>query len=96
MQGPYVSPFVEAFPDYLGRAITVTFPFDNTTHALADATVVRDAGCLWGTLMIGDPNGAVKTFAVAFGTSTVRTQQLKNNGLNTIDDIFALQITAGP
>ena len=96
MNGPAVSPFIWSATDYLERAITVTFPFDNTTHALADATVVRDAGCLWGTLMIGDPNGAVKTFAVPFGTSTVRSQQLKNNGLNTIDDIFALQITAGP
>ena len=96
MNGPLVSPYIWAASDYLGRQITVTFPFDNTTHALADATVTRDVGCLWGTLMIGDPNGAVKTFAIAFGTSTVRSQQLKNNGLNTIDDIFALQITAGP
>ena len=93
---PNTSPYVEAFPDYLGRALTISVAFDNLTFALGDTTVVRDAGCLWGTLIIGDPNGAAKTFAIAFGTSTVRKQQLHNNGLDTINDILNLNITAGP
>lgn len=91
---PLTSPFVQAFPDFLGRALTISVAFDNSTFALGTTTVTRDAGCLWGTLLIGDPNGAVKQFPVQFGTSTITATKLRNSGLNTIQDILDLNLTA--
>lgn len=93
---PLTSPWVESFTDYQGLALTVTVNFDNISHALTSAMVTRDAGCLWGTLIIGNPvDGTAKTFTVASGsTTTVNSRQLSKQGLNTIEDVLALQMTA--
>lgn len=93
---PLASPVVESFSDYQGLALKVTINFDNATHALTNVVVTRDLGCLWGTLIVGNPvDGTAKTFTVADGsTSTVNAKQLSHRGLNTIEDVLALQITA--
>jgi hypothetical protein len=91
-----VSPWAWSAADYLGRAITISVAFNDSTRALGTTTVTRDAGCLWGTLIIGDPTGTPKTFPVPAGTSTISATKLRNQGLNTIEDVLALQITAGP
>jgi hypothetical protein len=91
---PIATPWVESFSDYLNRNLSISIAFDNVTRALGVTTVTRDDGCLWGTLIIGDPATTTKTFAVPFGTSTVSAQRLHQNGLNTIEDVLALQITA--
>ena len=98
---PLVSPWLWSAPDYLERAITLTVNFNNATRALQNSTVVRDAGCLYGHVYIGlgadgTPDTTTKSFAVPVGTTTLTANQLGNKGLNTIDDVLALQITAGP
>lgn len=98
--GVQVSPWSAAFPDYQGNAITVTVTFNNSTKALSGATVVRDVGCVYTFLAFGlgpdgTPNTAPARFNVPVGTTNVTANQLKAGGLNTINDVLALQITAG-
>lgn len=99
---PLVSPWTWGTTDYQGATLTITVPFDNTTRALVNSTsVTRASGCVYGHLYIGTgpdgtPNTTTHVFAVSVGTTTVSAKQMSNHGLNTIDDILALQITAGP
>lgn len=98
---PFLSPWLWAASDYLGRAITITVTFDNTTKALSSGSIVRATGGLYGHLYIGlgvdgSPNSTTHQFAVPVGTTGISKGQFSANGLNTIDDILALQITAGP
>lgn len=92
--GVQQSPWSVAFPDYQGNAITITLTFNNSTRALTGGTVVRDAGCVYSTIVIGDPATTQMTFQVPFGSTTLKANQLSNKGLNTIEDVLALQITA--
>jgi hypothetical protein len=97
-----VSPWVWQTLDYQGNALTITVPFNDSTRALVNSTtVVRDAGCVYGHLYIGTgTDGTVETtthsFAIPVGTTTVNARQMGNKGLNTIEDVLTLQITAGP
>ena len=75
--------------------------FNNATRALTGATVFRDATCLYqqiyiGTGTDGTPNSTNKKFPVPAGTTSISANQLKQVGLNVIEEILALQITAGP
>jgi hypothetical protein len=98
---PLTSPWVWSAADYLGRTITITSNFNNATRALQASSVVRAAGCLYGHLYIGlggdgTPDSTTKSFAVPVGTTSITANQMSAKGLNTIDDVLALQITAGP
>lgn len=98
--GVQTSPLVIAFPDYQQNAITCTITFNNASKALTGATVVRDPGCVYTYLSFGlgpdgTPNTAPGRFNVNVGTTTVTANQLKAGGLNTINDVLALQFTAG-
>jgi hypothetical protein len=98
---PFVSPWVWAARDFQGSAITITVNFNNNNRALQNSSVVRDAGCLYSHIYIGlgpdgTPNSTPHTFTVPFGTTQITAGQFSAVGLNTIDDILALQITAGP
>jgi hypothetical protein len=97
---PPTSPWIWEAGDNFGRVVRITLPFD-ATGALAPATVYRDAGCQWGHIYIGvgadgSPNSTPRAFTVPDGSSTVTANQLRQRGLNVIDDVVALQITAGP
>ena len=100
--GTVVSPWVWSAADYLGNTISVSVVFNNTTKALTSATIARDAACLYGHLYIGTgadgtPNTTTHALTVAAGSSKTYTAgQMSQVGLNTINDILALQITAGP
>lgn len=99
--GVQVSPWVWQALDYQGAALTISLVFNNNTKALGTATLTRDAACVYqhlyfGTGPDGTPNTAPGTFLVPVGTSTVTANQLKQGGFNTINDVLALQITAGP
>lgn len=88
-------------PDNFGNFIRITVTFNESTRALSGATVFRDAACQWTHIYIGlgadgTPDSTDKAFTVPAGTSTVTANQLRQRGLNTIEDIQALQITAGP
>lgn len=95
---PLVSPFVWQADDYLGRVISITVDFDNSTKALLDSVVHRDTGCLFTEVVIGLPSSSTaKTLAApADGQpdNTYTAKQMSRQGLNTIDDVLALQMTA--
>ena len=98
---PLTSPWVWTAADYAGAVIRITVNFNNSTKALQNSSVFRDAACLYHNIYIGtgadgSPNTTTKAFAVPAGTSTVTANQMSSKGLNTIDDVMALQITAGP
>jgi hypothetical protein len=98
---PITSPYVWETGDYLGRLIRITVTFNNTTRALTGGSVFRDAACLYQKIYIGTgpdgtPNSTNKAIPVPAGTTNVTANQLKQVGLNVIEDVLALQITAGP
>lgn len=99
--GVVTSPWVYQSADYRNKVIRITVTFNNTTKALTGATVFRDTDCVYTKIYIGlgsdgTPDTTPHTFAVPAGTTTITAGQLGANGLNTINDILALQITAGP
>lgn len=97
-----VSPWIWSSADYQGNKITITIPYDNTSKAILNGSnVVRDVGCVYGHLYIGlgadgTPNTTTHVFAVSVGTRAVTAAQMSAVGLNTISDVLALQVTAGP
>lgn len=103
---PFLSPWTWQALDYVGLAINITVNFDNTTHALvavggACATIHRDSGCQYTKIVLDNPTDAVKAKRLAAPAdgrpdATYTVNQLKAQGLNTIDDILAVQITAEP
>jgi hypothetical protein len=100
--GPYVTPnpWTWMSRDYVGLAIGVSITWDSTTRLLTNCTVWRDDGCQYNNLLIGVPATAqVKTLpAPADGIADVlyTAIQMLRQGLTTIDDVEALQITASP
>ena len=96
--GTLAPPWVSEFRDYLGRKIIITVNFNNATRALTPAVLHRDSGCLWNTVVFGDPSSGVskRITAPADGAAdrTVTGATLAGLGFNTIEDATALQITA--
>lgn len=103
IEEPYVppNPFVVEFRDYVGKVIRLTANFNEATRALTGAVAFRDADCQYRRVYIGlGPDGAPDStpdvVPVPAGTTSVSANQLRRNGLRTIEDVTALQITAGP
>lgn len=99
--GPATSPVMYSFNDYQSNKISITFVFDNTTRAITQCTVSRDAACIYTKIYVGlgadgTVNSTPRVFTVPIGTTTVPLNQLRNNGINTIEDFFSYQVTAGP
>ena len=93
------SPWVWSAIDYQNAVIRISVDFNTSTSALLDAVVHRDASCVYTQIVIGTgADGTVatssKTFNVPVGTTTVTAAQLNLAGLHTIQDVWALQITA--
>jgi hypothetical protein len=98
---PMSSPYVQNFQDNFGKFIRITVTFNNNTRAINGCTIVRDVGCQWRTIYIGigpdgTPNTSPNAFTVPTGTTNVGAAALASRGLNTLEDVTALQITAGP
>jgi hypothetical protein len=101
--GPVTSPYVyDSGGDFQGNHITITVTFDDATRALIGAVVHRDAGCVYTKILIGlggdgTPNTTTRVINVGnlVGDRSFTPTQMAAVGLNTIDDILALQITAG-
>lgn len=94
------SPWVSRFADYLDRAITVTVNFNNATRAITGAVLVRDAGCLFTKLLIGvpavgAPDDTDFKVNVPVGTTNVGANVFTSRGFTTIEQLQALNITAG-
>lgn len=100
---PATSPWIESFEDYVGKIIRITVTFNATTRVITGITVFRDAACLFTKILIGIgadgvPDSSDKAVAVPAGTTALTAGQLTtlaNRGLTTIEDMTALQITAG-
>lgn len=95
------SPFMYESGDYQDNVIRITIPFDNTTHVLQEATTFRDADCVYRHIYFGigpddTPNSTPIQFDIPVGTDTITIGQLAAVGLNTAEDIYAVQVTAGP
>lgn len=102
--GPPPSPFVYDTADYLDRHLTITINYDNSTRALINATVHRDAGCMYKKIYVGlgadgTPDSTTHVFSVPNleGDRNITAAGLTAAGLNVIEDVYALgQIAAGP
>lgn len=100
-RGVQQSPWVWESPDYQSNVIRITVVFDNATRALLSATVFRDAACVYRKLYLGlgsdgAPDTTPHTIPIQAGTTTVTGPQMAAVGLHVIEDITALQVTAGP
>lgn len=93
-----VSPWKWAASDYQGKTISITVNYNNTSRALTSAQIVRQQGCLYGRIYFDEPDsGRDKVLTVADGaTRNFTANQMRQQGLDTIEDVMALQITAGP
>lgn len=99
--GVQQTPWIYQADDYLNRKLVITVTFNNATRALIGATIVRDVGCLWAKIYFGlggdgKPESTTRQFTVPEGTTNITKAQLTSGGLNTIEDILAGQVTAGP
>lgn len=96
------SPWVSRFADYQDKAITLSVTFNNSTRSITGGSITRDAGCQFTKVLIGVggdgvPDHTDKAFDVSSleGTQSVGKAPFTARGLNTVEDIQALQITAG-
>lgn len=97
------SPWVWEAKDYLERVIRITVTFNEGTRAITGVTGFRDSGCLYTKILIGTsadgvPDDTDKVVNVPTGTTSLtqgQINQLAARGLATIENILALQITAG-
>lgn len=98
---PLTSPLVWTFTDYLDRSLVVSVAFNVNNRSLQGVTVERAVGCLyrklyWGLGPDGTPDSTTRTFTVPEGITSVSKGQLGSVGLNTLDDVLAVQFTVGP
>lgn len=96
------SPWVSRFADYLDRAITITVAFNNATRSITGGSITRDAGCQYTKVLIGVggdgiPDHSSHIFDVSDleGTRAFGKAAFTSRGFDTIEDVKALQITAG-
>lgn len=87
--------------DYLGRQVWIIINWNTTTRALISAIVHRDTGCLYNKIILDNPNDAQKAKPLVLpvdgaGDKTFSAAQMSAQGLNTIDDIITVQVTASP
>lgn len=103
--GVQVSPWrYDSGMDYQGNHVSITINYDNATRALINATLHRDAGCVYTRIYIGvgadgRPDSTTHVFGIGNleGDRNVTAAGLAGVGLSVIEDVFALgQITAGP
>lgn len=99
---PMTSPWIWEAADYQGNKIRISIAFDVNTHAIVSgSTVFRDAACVYTKVYVGlgadgTPNSTTRVFTVPAGTTSISQNALNSKGLNTIEDVLALNITAGP
>jgi hypothetical protein len=98
---PLLSPWVYESPDYQSRVIRITVNFNNNNRSLTNAVVHRDDGCVYTKIVFDDPGDNAKAKRLAppddgAGDRTYSKSQMAAQGLRTIEDVLAIQITAEP
>lgn len=98
---PYVppNPWTWEVRDRNGLPLSITIPWNDNNRGVQGGTVERSAGCEYTKIMIGvgpdgTPDTATNVYTVPEGTTNFAANVLRANGLNTIDDVAALQVTA--
>ncbi|WP_433078867.1 hypothetical protein ACQP1P_38570 [Dactylosporangium sp. CA-052675] len=89
--------FYNSGGDYLERSISATVTFNQSTGAITGGSITRDAGCLYVTIVIGDPASPSRSIDVSGieGTRSFTAGQLAARGISNISDILSFgQITA--
>lgn len=97
-----VSPWSYETRDYLGRVLSITVPWDDSTGGtrnILSGTVHRDAGCLFSTIVFANPNDQLARKplpAAPTGNTALTANQIRTaTGARTIDDLLGLgQVTA--
>lgn len=97
----HTSPMTWSFPDYMGRAISLRVTFNERTRRITGATVTRDTGCLYSTLYWGlgedgTPDTTTRKATVPEGTTTLGSGQITALGFTYVENIEAVNFTAGP
>ncbi len=95
------SPYVVEFPDYQGKVIRITVTFDNVTRSITGGTAFRDSACLYRKIYVGlgadgMPDSTTHKLTVPAGTVVLAKSAFTAVGFETIEQLQALQITAGP
>jgi hypothetical protein len=98
---PQLSPWVSEFLDNHSLLLSITVNYNDTTKALTSAVVHRDSGCLFTKVVFDNPSDGVKSKRLAApadgaGDRTYTAAQLASQGMNTITQAMAVQITAEP
>jgi hypothetical protein len=98
---PLLSPWVVQLFDYQQREIRITVNFNNQNRSLTNAVVHRDSGCVYTKIVFDIPSDGIKSKRLVApvdgaGDRTYTGNQLSGQGLNTIEDCLAVQITAEP
>lgn len=93
------SPWPWETSDYMGRRITISLPFNESTGAILDGTVIhRDEGCVLSRIVWDDPTDNVKrkvSPTVPVGDTTLTAPQVRQaTGFRNLADVLAVQITA--
>lgn len=98
--GPILSPWQYACSDYVGLSMGVQISFNNATRAITSCYMYRDPGCQYTTFVVGfgstEKRIAGPSDTDKDGVTTYTAQQMARVGLNTIEDVLALQITVEP
>jgi hypothetical protein len=94
------SPWVSRFADYQGNAITLTVNFNNNNRQVLNASVDRDEGCVYTKILFGrgqdgTPDSTTNFFEIPAGPSSIGRGVLVQHGFDLIEDMQALQVTAG-
>lgn len=94
------SPWVSRFADWQGSAIVLTARFNEDNRQILNATVARDADCAYTKILLGvGPNGrpddTATQFEIEAGPSSIGRGQFVAFGFDKIEDLQAVQITAG-
>src|SRR5687768_12141764 len=94
------SPWSATFADYVDKVLSITITFDNTPRAITSCTVHKDAGCQYNKLLIGlgedgSPDSTTKSFTIPVGDTNVPVNAMAAKGIDVIEDVLGLNITAG-
>jgi hypothetical protein len=97
---PAQTPYEWQAADYQHAVIGISVTFDNTTRALTGATVHRDEVCVYTRILIGlgpdnTPDTTEHAIDVPAGSTQLTAADLAAIGFTTIEQVLALQITAG-
>lgn len=94
------NPWVYEARDYQNKVLRIEIRWSDADRDLLSAVAYRDPGCVYDTIFIGlDAEGSVNRspdqWTVPEGETLIRNNLLKKARLRSIDDVQAVQVTAG-